>query len=157
MFTVKWEVPCRRLVGWPLNIFTPTIYLPCPSVKEQRCMDSSAAADESSLRSKGGNTSEYATALAGFAVNESRDVLSFYDVEAQILALYDHLSDLKLEIALQEAGNELPSSNGQEITWRQGIRWHIYNSGRTFTGRRSSYPDQSCRKGLPRSKSSIPT
>lgn len=85
-------------------------------------MDSSATADESSLGSNGNNTSEHAAALAAFAVNESRDVVSFYDVEAQILALYDQLNDLKLEIALQEAGNELPSSSRQKIPWYQGIR-----------------------------------
>ncbi len=73
-------------------------------------MNSSVAANDSSLGDNEISTSEHATAFAEFAVNESRDVLSFYDVEAQILALYDHLNDLKLEIALLEARNGLPSS-----------------------------------------------
>lgn len=85
-------------------------------------MDSNAAADESSLGGNGDNTSKHATAFAEFAVDESRDVLSFYDVEAQMLALYDHLSDLKLEIALLEAQNGLPSSNWQETALHKGFR-----------------------------------
>lgn len=83
-------------------------------------MDSNAAADESSLGGNGDNTSKHATAFAEFAVDESRDVLSFYDVEAQILVLYDHLSDLKLEIALLEAQSGLPSSKCKNF-FTQGI------------------------------------
>ena len=67
-------------------------------------------ADGSSIQSNRRDTSDQAIAFAGLAVNESRDVLSFYEVEAQILALYDHLSDLKLEIALLEARDSLPLS-----------------------------------------------
>ena len=77
-------------------------------------MESSTAADGSRLESDANSTSERAIAFAEFAVNESRDVLSFYEVEAQILALYDHLNDLKLEIALSEARDRLPSSKGRQ-------------------------------------------
>ena len=73
-------------------------------------MESSAVAGVSSLGSIGGNISEQAPVFAEFAVNESRDVLSFYELEEQILDLYDHLNDLKLEIGLLEARDRLPPS-----------------------------------------------
>ncbi len=91
---------------------------PMPSLSARKgistVMESSAAAGVSSLESDGKSISEHATAFAEFAVNESRDVLSFYELEEQILALYDHLNDLKLEIGLLGARDTLPSSMWQE-------------------------------------------
>ena len=73
-------------------------------------MEPSTEAFEANRERGNHGISGHATAFAGFAVDESRDVLSFYDVERQILALYDHLNDLKLEIALWETHKTPPPS-----------------------------------------------
>ena len=92
-------------------------------------MESGVATDELISRSDDNSNSEPATAFAEFAANESRDVLSFYELEGQILALYDHLNDLKLEIALLEAQHKLPSSKYQETSavWIFAIN-HIFST-----------------------------
>lgn len=43
--------------------------------------------------------------FASFAADQPGDTLLFYEIEAKILALWDQLNGLKLEIALQEAQN----------------------------------------------------
>ena len=50
------------------------------------------------------------TALAGLAAHESGDTLPFYEIEGQVLALWDQLNELKLEQALLQAS--LTSSSG---------------------------------------------
>ena len=99
-------------------------------------MNFNAAADGSSLGSDGRSTSEQVTAFAEFAENESRDVLSFYEVEAQILALYDHLNEINLEIALLEVRNRLPSSKRLENlcieAFANSSMW--WNSKRSLSG-----------------------
>ena len=51
-----------------------------------------------------------ATAFAGLATHESGDTVPFYELEGQVLALWDQLNELKLEQALLEA--PLISSSG---------------------------------------------
>ena len=51
--------------------------------------------------------------FASFAAEQTGDTLPFYEVEAKILALWDQLNDLKLEIALQEAQNN-PDSGARK-------------------------------------------
>ena len=46
-------------------------------------------------------------AFAEFAAHESGDTLPFYEIEGQVLALWDQLNELKLEQALLEAQNTL--------------------------------------------------
>ena len=50
------------------------------------------------------------TAFAGLAAHESGDTVPFYEVEGQVLALWDQLNELKLEQALLQAS--LISSSG---------------------------------------------
>ena len=50
------------------------------------------------------------TAFAGLAAHESGDTVPFYEIEGQVLALWDQLNELKLEQALLQA--PLPSSSG---------------------------------------------
>ena len=50
------------------------------------------------------------TAFAVLAAPESGDTVPFYEVEGQVLALWDQLNELKLEQALLQA--PLPSSSG---------------------------------------------
>ncbi|KAK3167226.1 hypothetical protein OEA41_010352 [Lepraria neglecta] len=56
-------------------------------------------------------------AFAEFAAHESGDTLPFYEIEGQVLALWDQLNELKLEQALLEAQNTLsgeePDSYGE--------------------------------------------
>lgn len=53
---------------------------------------------------------ECANTFAEFSKDESRDVLTFYEAESQVLTLYDHLHDLKLELALLEAQHRVTPS-----------------------------------------------
>ncbi len=53
---------------------------------------------------------ETETAFAGLAAHESSDTLPFYEIEGQVLALWDQLNELKLEQALLQAS--LTSSSG---------------------------------------------
>ena len=50
------------------------------------------------------------TAFAGLAAHESGDTVPFYEVEGQVLALWDQLNELKLEQALLQAQSS--SSSG---------------------------------------------
>ena len=50
------------------------------------------------------------TAFAGLAAHESGDTVPFYEIEGQVLALWDQLNELKLEQALLQA--PLTSSSG---------------------------------------------
>lgn len=43
------------------------------------------------------------TAFAGLATYESGDTVPFYEIEGQVLALWDQLNELKLEQALLQA------------------------------------------------------
>ena len=43
------------------------------------------------------------TAFAGLAAHESGDTVPFYEIEGQVLALWDQLNELKLEQALLQA------------------------------------------------------
>ena len=47
-------------------------------------------------------------AFAGLAGHESGDAIPFYQVEGQILELWDQLNELTLEKALLEAQNTMP-------------------------------------------------
>lgn len=47
--------------------------------------------------------------FADYAAHESGDTLPFYEVEGQILALWDQLNELKLEKALLETRTTLSS------------------------------------------------
>ena len=49
-------------------------------------------------------------AFAGLAAHESGDTVPFYEVEGQVMALWDQLNELKLEQALLQAS--LTSSSG---------------------------------------------
>ena len=49
-------------------------------------------------------------AFGDLAAHESGDVLPFYEVEGQVLALWDRLNELKLEKAIIEA----------QTTWTSG-------------------------------------
>lgn len=53
-------------------------------------------------------------AFADLAAHESGDTLPFYEVEGQVLALWDQLNELKLEQALLEA--QVTSSSGALTT-----------------------------------------
>lgn len=52
--------------------------------------------------------SELDTAFVSYADHEPVDRLSLYEVERQILCLYDQLIELRLERAILEAQIELP-------------------------------------------------
>lgn len=47
-------------------------------------------------------------AFAGFAARQSGDALPFYEIEGQILELWDQLNELRLEKALLEAEDSVP-------------------------------------------------
>ena len=47
-------------------------------------------------------------AFAGFAAQKLGDALLFYEIEGQILELWDHLNELRLEKALLEAQDTVP-------------------------------------------------
>lgn len=47
-------------------------------------------------------------AFAAYADDESGDALPFYEAEGQVLALWDQLNELKLEMALLEASMNPP-------------------------------------------------
>ena len=47
-------------------------------------------------------------AFADFGISESRDSLSFSQIEEEILALYDRLQDLNLESAVSRASGVVP-------------------------------------------------
>ena len=51
-------------------------------------------------------------AFAAYAAHESGDVLPFYELEGQVLALWDQLNELKLEKALLESHAD-PKRNGR--------------------------------------------
>lgn len=48
-------------------------------------------------------------AFASFAAQKSGDALPFYEIEGQILELWDQLNELRLEKALLEAQGTVPS------------------------------------------------
>ncbi len=48
------------------------------------------------------------TTFAGLAAHKSGDALPFYELEGQILELWDQLNELKLEKALLEAQGATP-------------------------------------------------
>lgn len=64
-----------------------------------------------------GPESPIETDFASFAADRPGDILPFYETEAKILALWDQLNDLKLEIALQEAQNNPDSGMKKRIGW----------------------------------------
>lgn len=59
-------------------------------------------------------SASFDVAFADLAAHESGDTLPFYEVEGQVLALWDQLNELKLEQALLEA--QVTSSSGALIT-----------------------------------------
>ena len=73
-------------------------------------MESSTTINKPSSPSDDISITEDVPAFAELARDEPHDALSFYEMEHQILALYDHLMELKLEIALTETSKGLPSS-----------------------------------------------
>lgn len=50
-------------------------------------------------------------AFADLAAHKSGDALPFYEIEGQILELWDQLKELKLEKALLEAHDTIPIGN----------------------------------------------
>lgn len=61
-----------------------------------------------SLADNANENSELDAAFIKFADHESVDRLSLYDIERQILCLYDELIELRLERAILETQLELP-------------------------------------------------
>lgn len=50
-------------------------------------------------------------AFAGLAAHRSGDALPFYDIEGQILELWDQLNELSLEKGLLESQDTVPIGN----------------------------------------------
>ena len=55
------------------------------------------------------SSSSVDAAFADFAAYKSGDALPFYEIEGQVLELWDHLNELRLEKALLEAQNTVPT------------------------------------------------
>ena len=68
------------------------------------------AVKRANLNNKSFMSASNDVAFAEFAVHESGDTLCFYEVEGQVLALWDQLNELRLEQALLEA--QITSSSG---------------------------------------------
>lgn len=66
-----------------------------------------------SLEDKANESSELDTAFVDHANHELVDSLSLYEIESQILCLYDQLIELRLERAILETQLELPSGARQ--------------------------------------------
>lgn len=62
-----------------------------------------------SLDDNADENSELDTAFIKYTTDEPVDRLSLYEIERQILCLYDQLIELRLERAILEAQLELPS------------------------------------------------
>lgn len=65
--------------------------------------------DRLSLEDEANKTLDDDDGFVELAKQESRDSLSLYDTEGQVLTLYDQLVELKLEKAIFEAQLELSS------------------------------------------------
>lgn len=62
-----------------------------------------------SLEDKAHENSDLDAAFLDYAKHESVDSLSLYEIESEILCLYDQLIELRLERAILETQLELPS------------------------------------------------
>lgn len=60
-----------------------------------------------------GSTTHATNEFASFAADEPSDTLTFYTLEAQLLALWDQLNELKLEKALLQAQLQIEPSPGK--------------------------------------------
>ena len=66
-----------------------------------------------SLEDDANENSELDAAFADYANHELVDTVSLYEIESQILCLYDQLIELRLERAILDSQIELPSGAGQ--------------------------------------------
>lgn len=66
-----------------------------------------------SLEDDANENSELDAAFADYANHELVDTLSLYEIESQILCLYDQLIELRLERAIIDSQIESPSGAGQ--------------------------------------------
>lgn len=74
-----------------------------------------------SLEDNANEDSELDAAFVQYANHESVDRLSLYDIERQILCLYDQLIELRLERAILETQLELPPGTRQFYAYQEHL------------------------------------
>lgn len=88
-------------------------------------------------------------AFAGFAAEKSGDALPFYEIEGQILELWDQLNELRLEKALLEAQDTI-SIGITSVKIPNALANANLTRSATISGGRSGCAGEACGERVPR-------
>ena len=88
-------------------------------------------------------------AFAGFAAHKSGDALPFYEIEGQILELWDQLNELRLEKALLEAQDTIPIGTTSGLNPKALANTNLTRAA-TISRGRSGCAGEACGERVPR-------